>query len=277
MKNGVKWLCSIRNLKPFWNGRNGIQNNTTNYDSEIWDAMDATWVDMGMEYTGLVTNMFYFGDVPKRIMLFSIVTVRRALFAVWHIIESVVTARKRSWGKVIFLHVSVILSTGWVWQADTPPSRQTPPMSGRHPPADTPWQKDTPPGQTPAPRQADSPIWAVTPPPRDGHCSRRYASYWNAYLFMFIIIFLAWFVQRLQWEAQDQSSHKGTWIQTSGWKTEGTTDRTSQPHGRLRPRQGQEKRFSGKFQTCTGSHSWRIHTCTGWLHTARHRNRYKHR
>ena len=51
--------------------------------------MDATWVDMGMEYTGLVTNMFYFGDVPKRIILFS-VTVRRALFAVWHIIESIV-------------------------------------------------------------------------------------------------------------------------------------------------------------------------------------------
>ena len=51
---------------------------------------------------------------------------------------------QRSCGKVMFLHVSVILSMGG-WQADTP-LRQT-------------------------------------PSPRDGHSSGQYASYWNAFLF----------------------------------------------------------------------------------------------
>ena len=65
---------------------------------------------------------------------------------------------QHSCGKVMFLHMSVILSTGR-WQADTLPNRQTHPRQ-----ADTPW--------------ADTP-----PPPRDDHCSGRYASYWNAFLF----------------------------------------------------------------------------------------------
>ena len=73
-------------------------------------------------------------------------------------------------------------------QADTP--RQTPcpradtsgqtllvrhPL-GRHPPGrHTPPQADTPP-----PRQ--------TPPlPTDGYCSRRYASYWNAFLYVMLL------------------------------------------------------------------------------------------
>ena len=43
-------------------------------------------------------------------------------------------------------------------------------VSGRHPPE-----------QTPHSRQ--------TPPPRDGHCSRWYASYWNAFLFDFCLVF----------------------------------------------------------------------------------------
>ena len=76
----------------------------------------------------------------------------------------------RSCGKVMFLNVSVIPYRG-VWQADTPgrqtqPGRQTPP--GRH----------TPPGE------ADIPL------PRDGHCSGRYTSYWNAFLLeIFLNIF----------------------------------------------------------------------------------------
>ena len=37
-----------------------------------------------------------------------------------------------------------------------------------------------PSGQTPPPSQ--TPPWADTPSP-DGHCSGRYASYWNAFLF----------------------------------------------------------------------------------------------
>ena len=72
---------------------------------------------------------------------------------------------QRSCGMVMFLHVSVILSTGG-GVSGRPPG-QTPP----HPWADTlPW------ANTPPPR-------ADTLPPRDGHCSGRYASYWNAFLF----------------------------------------------------------------------------------------------
>ena len=62
------------------------------------------------------------------------------------------------------------------WQ--TPPLWQTHPLLwqthplGRHPLADTPpWQ--TPLGRHPPPHR----------PRRDGHCSSRYASYWNAFLF----------------------------------------------------------------------------------------------
>ena len=53
---------------------------------------------------------------------------------------------QRSCGKVMFLHLSVILFTGG--------------RSGRHPP----------------------------PPPADGHCSGRYASYWNAFLSFQIVL-----------------------------------------------------------------------------------------
>ena len=68
--------------------------------------------------------------------------------------------QQRSFGKVMFLHLSVILSTGG-YLADK--------RLGKHPP------RQTPPRQTP-PRQ--------TPPPGDGHCGGRYASYWNAFLFV---------------------------------------------------------------------------------------------
>ena len=67
--------------------------------------------------------------------------------------------------RVIFLHVSVILS---MWGAS---GRQTPPWQ-----ADTPWQ-----AETRHPQQADT-SWQAEPP-RDGHCSRRYASHGNALLF----------------------------------------------------------------------------------------------
>ena len=53
--------------------------------------------------------------------------------------------------------------------ADTP--QADPPV--RPPPwADTPWE--TPPGRHPLGRH---------PPPPDGHCSGRYATYWNAFLY----------------------------------------------------------------------------------------------
>ena len=66
-----------------------------------------------------------------------------------------------------------------------------PQEGGVHPQADTTPQADNlwadpmgrhPPGQTPP--------WADTPQadtlPSDGHCSGRYASYWNAFLFFFV-------------------------------------------------------------------------------------------
>ena len=74
-------------------------------------------------------------------------------------------------------------------QADTllgrhPTTTQTHPLSSRHPPA----RQTTPPGRHPP--WVDTPPHArQTPPrhpPRDGYCSGRYASYWNAFLFVMV-------------------------------------------------------------------------------------------
>ena len=61
---------------------------------------------------------------------------------------------QRSCGKVMFLHMSVILYTGGgFWQADPLPA-------GRHSQTDTPWQAETPPGrQTPPPGRQTQPPW----------------------------------------------------------------------------------------------------------------------
>ena len=59
---------------------------------------------------------------------------------------------QRSYGKVMFLHLPVILFTGGCLPTGRHPPGRTPPL-GRHPSADTPWA-DTPPGQTP-------PHWAA--------------------------------------------------------------------------------------------------------------------
>ena len=85
---------------------------------------------------------------------------------------------QRSCGKVMFSRVSVILFTGTVC---------IPACTG----ADTPHPAD-PPGQTypsmhwcrPPPGRCRHPLWADTPwqTPPDSHCSRWYASYWNAFL-----------------------------------------------------------------------------------------------
>ena len=68
----------------------------------------------------------------------------------------------------MFLHPSVSHSVHGgrsTPRGQTQPPRQT--LPGRHPP----WA-DTPRSDTPA------------PPPRDGHCSGRFASYFNAFLFL---------------------------------------------------------------------------------------------
>ena len=102
---------------------------------------------------------------------------------------------QRSWAKVIFYkRVSRILSTGGgegvclsaCWDTPTPPPRpgrqppgpgRQPPGPGRHPPPEQtpPDQADYPPPGSRPPRQADSSIRST---------SGRYASYWNAFLFV---------------------------------------------------------------------------------------------
>ena len=82
------------------------------------------------------------------------------------IMKSLFTPPQRSWSKVIFLHLSVILFTGGVGDPQ-----------GRHPPADTTPLGRHPPGRHP-PEQT---------PPCTVHAgirstSGRYASYWNAIL-----------------------------------------------------------------------------------------------
>ena len=91
--------------------------------------------------------------------------VYRALFG-----SHLFTVCNSSCGKVLFLHLTVILFTwGGVCLGRQPPPRQTPPsgpkLPGRHPP-----------GRHPLGTALRVDI------PRDGHCSGRYASYSNAFL-----------------------------------------------------------------------------------------------
>ena len=114
------------------------------------------------------------------------------------------------WGKVILLHLFVILFTGGSTWAGTPPGRYTPQAGthplGRytprqvHPPEQVhPPRAGTPPGQVhpPGPGTAPgpgTPLGAGSPPPGLGTppgssacweiraTSERYASYWNAFL-----------------------------------------------------------------------------------------------
>ena len=117
---------------------------------------------------------------------------------------------QRSWGKVMFLQACVILFGGGGclpqcmlgYHAHTP--EQTPPRS-RQPPEETPpweqtplWSRHPPKSRHPpeqTPPRADTPPKEQTPPRRracweiQSTCGR-YASYWNAILF--IRVFLSW-------------------------------------------------------------------------------------
>ena len=112
--------------------------------------------------------------------------------------QPIITGRNDVVAKVMFLLVSVILSTGgrclpqcmlgYPPGADTPQGRHHPPEQtsplGTDTPlgADTP-RADTPREQTPTPRKADSSMRSM---------SGRYASYWNAFLFCQIFPKTAW-------------------------------------------------------------------------------------
>ena len=108
---------------------------------------------------------------------------------------------QRSWGKVMFLHESVILFTGG--SAPLHAGIHTPPGPG----TPHPLGPDTPPGTRhtsplgPGTPQDQAPPWDQVPPrtmhpPRHSACweiwatSGWYASYWNAILFMFFFCFV---------------------------------------------------------------------------------------
>ena len=88
---------------------------------------------------------------------------------------------QRSCGKVMFLHLSVILFTGGS-------SRH---RLGRHPRQTTPHPH--PLGRHPAPTSGRPP-WPDTPHPRpdpapgEGHCNALYAFYWNTFLLGIILL-----------------------------------------------------------------------------------------
>ena len=134
-------------------------------------------------------------------------------------LKELVTGRNEVVAKVIFLHLSVVLFTGGACLRQTPLWEQTPPQE-QNPPEQTPLgqtppRSDTPPGQTPPqvrhplsrhpPKQ--TPPWEQTPglstpspgtkytppglstPAPEGDSgirstSGRYASFWNAFLFV---------------------------------------------------------------------------------------------
>ena len=79
---------------------------------------------------------------------------------------------QRSCVKVMFLHMSLLHMCKHMTHVIS--SHQTP--SGQ-----TPTQADPPP---PLAHTRAHTSWADTPLPSYGHCSRRYASYWNAFLFV---------------------------------------------------------------------------------------------
>ena len=108
---------------------------------------------------------------------------------------------QRSWAKVMFLQVSVILGgvcLSACWDTTTPPGpdppsteqtppEQTAPQDQTPPRADTPLEQTPPRADTPPPRQADSGIQST---------SGRYASYWNAFLLNLKVHFLSCVIHR---------------------------------------------------------------------------------
>ena len=88
--------------------------------------------------------------------------------------------QQRSWAKVMFLQLSVMLSTGGSASvhAGIPPLKSRQPPRNRHPlkKQTPPQEADTPKKQTPPKKQTLIPH----PHPTSGW----YASYWNAYLFL---------------------------------------------------------------------------------------------
>ena len=144
--------------------------------------------DSAQDNIGIIPNSKIFLDsVQKRYFinesLLTVIDVFQFLFcARMHLME-VITGRIEVVAKVMFLHVSVILSTGGGLQAG-----RTPPGPGRPPPR--PGRTPLGPGRPPRTRENPPPDQAdPQQPPREADSrirstSGRYASYWNAFLFM---------------------------------------------------------------------------------------------
>ena len=110
----------------------------------------------------------------------------------YHWTVSHVYRPQRSCGKVMFLHLSVILFTGGClplplpW-SDTPMGRH--PLLGRHPPG----------RHTPAKCMLGfTPLCAVHAGIRS--TSGRYASYWNAFLLVILLMVMLIYLHPLVWE-----------------------------------------------------------------------------
>ena len=85
----------------------------------------------------------------------------------------------------MFLHMSVILFTGGgVPGPGTPPGTRSP-LRQVH----TPGTRYTPPDQVHPPWTRYTPTPGPGTPPGDGYCCGRYASYWNAFLFLITFAF----------------------------------------------------------------------------------------
>ena len=87
-----------------------------------------------------------------------------------------ITVRKGSLRRLCFYTCLSFCSQGGsasVHAGIPPGTRHTPPPQRRPPRADTPQEQTPPPGADPPPTGS-----------RDGYCCGRYASYWNAFLFL---------------------------------------------------------------------------------------------
>ena len=116
----------------------------------------------------------------------------------WNFYCLIFTIRKRSCGKIMFSQSCV--------KRGMYPSKHW----GRHPPAGTPPRQVHPPPPDRYPQQVHPPgrytPWQVHPSgrytpqagtPHDSHCSERYASYWNAFLLLFMVqnVMLKWIIK----------------------------------------------------------------------------------
>ena len=121
-------------------------------------------------------------------------------------IKNIITGRNEVVAKVMFLHVCVILFTGGGPGRENPPGQGETPRAGRPPSGqgdppgrDNPPRQGDPPRQGHPPRQGDPP-GRENPPPGQGDppgqgeplpgirsMSGRYASYWNAFLFVLFL------------------------------------------------------------------------------------------